>query len=185
MKRRALSIPEVLVAAGLGLVLMAVALVLFRRVTSASFAGASRLQLQLSTRETLRKIVPLLKMATPPNSQQTGIYSPDLGVTAGNVVFCSPEDMLHPNPPEFNPRDPVYLLLQIRHDATSRQILLEDFYTPARHTVLGYQVRDFQVVHTQRIGLRLKIVRELTVRDPLGHSKPLQYELSDSLQLPE
>lgn len=185
MRRRALTLPEVLVAAGIGLMLMAVALLLLRRVTSASLSGGSRLQLQLSTRETLRKIVPLLKMATPPNSQQTGIYSPDLGVTAANVVFCSPEDMLNPNPPEFNPRDPVYILLQLRHDPASRKLLLEDFYHPDRYTVLGHQVSDFQVVHTQRIGLRLKIVREMPVRDHLGYTKPLQYELSDTLQLPE
>lgn len=185
MRKRALSLTEVLVAAGVGLMLMAIGLLLLRRLTSASVSGSSQLQLQLTTRETLRKIVPMLKLATSPNSQQTAIYSPELGVSAANVVFCSPEDLLDESPPAFNPRDPHYILLQIRYDATSRQILLEDFYSPTRYTVLGYQVSDFKVARTQRIGLRLELARQTTVRDSAGHSKPLEYQLSDSLQLPE
>lgn len=185
MRRRAFSLTEVLVAAGVGLMLMAIALLLLRRITTASMSGGSQLQLQLTTRETLRKIVPMLKMATSPNSQQTAIYSPDLGATAANVVFCSPEDLLDATPPAFNPRDPLYILLQVRYDASSRQILLEDFYSPTRYTVLGYQVSEFKVTRTQRIGLRLELARQAMVRDSAGYTKPVDYELSDSLQLPE
>lgn len=185
MRRRALTLPEVLVAASVGLMLMAIALVLLRRITAASVSGSSQLQLQLTTRETLRKIVPMLKMATSPNSQQTGIYSPDLGVTAGNVVFCSPEDLLNASPPPFNPRDPNYILLQIRYQPASHQLLLEDFYSPTRYTVLGYQVHQFKVSRTHRIGLRLELTRQALVRDSAGYSKPVDYQLSDSLQLPE
>ncbi|MBX3168706.1 MAG: hypothetical protein KF760_14925 [Candidatus Eremiobacteraeota bacterium] len=183
--KRAMTLAEVLVAGALSLVLLGVGLVLLRRLGSASLSGSSQLQLQLTTRETLRKIVPMLKLATAPNSQQTAIYTPDIGATAANVVFCSPEDLLNPNPPAFNPRDPFYILLQIRYAADKRQILLEDFYAPERYTVLGHQVSDFQVARTQRIGLRLQMERQATIRDSRGFPKPIKFQLSDSLQLPE
>ena len=182
---RAFTILEVLIAGAVGLLLIGVGLAVFLRLGSASLSGSSQLQLQLMTRETLRKIVPMLKMATAPNSQQTAIYSPDIGATAANVVFSSPEDLLNPNPPAFDPRDPVYLLLQMRWDSTSRQLLLEDFYSPTRYTILGNQISDFKVARTQRIGLRLQLERQTLIRDSRGYSKPVKFDLADTLQLPE
>ncbi|MBS2033634.1 hypothetical protein JST97_01525 [bacterium] len=176
---------ELIVACAIGVMLMAIGMLLFRRVTFASLSGSSQLQLQLSTRESLRRMVPLLKMATPPNSQQTAIYSPDIGLTTGNIVFCCPEDLLNPQPPPFDPRDPFYILLQIRYDPSSREVLLEDFYTPTRSNVLAYQVSDFKISRLHRIGLRLQIERQILINDSRGYPKPVKYQLSDVLQLPE
>lgn len=180
-----MTLPELVVAGTIAIVLMAVGLLLFRRVSSASLSGASQLELQLSTRESLRRLVPILKMATPPNSQQTGIYSPDIGITAANVVFCSPEDLLNLHPPAFNPRDPFYILLQVRYEASSRQIILEDFYAPSRHNVLAHQVSDFKVSRLHRIGLRLQIERQTQINDSRGYPKTVKFQLFDVLQLPE
>lgn len=185
MKLRAFTLAEVLVAGALALVVLGIGLVLLRRLGSASLSGSSQLQLQLNTRETMRKLVPMLKMATPPNSQQTAVYHPDIGATAANVVFCSPEDMLNPSPTAFNPRDPVYMLLQVRWDSYSQRLFLEDFYNPTRFTVLGHQVSKFAVVRSTRIGLRLDLERQTTIKDSRGYPKTVKFELADTIQLPE
>ena len=175
-----------LVAGALGLVLMALGLMLFRRIGSASLAGSSQLQLQTSTRETLRRIPPILRMAMPPNSQQTAIYYPDIGASAANVVFCCPEDLVdNTSSATFNPRDPVYFLFQMRWEPATQQIVLEDFYSPDRSRIMARQVSAFRVARTQRIGLRLQLERQVTIRDSRGYPKVQRFELSETFQLVE
>ncbi|MBT9588235.1 hypothetical protein IV102_33165 [bacterium] len=185
MTRRAFSIAEVLVAAGIGLALMALGLRLFLQIGAATLSGSSQLELQLSTRETLRRLVPYLKMATPPNSQQTAVYAPDIGQTAGNVVFCSPEDVFDASPPAFDPRNPSYILLQVRWDTATQKLILEDFYNPTRNSILARKVSKFRVTRSHRIGLRIEVERQTLSRDLRGNPKTVRFELSDTLQLPE
>jgi hypothetical protein len=187
LKRQAFTIAEVLIASFVGLLLMTVALFLFNQVGGASYLGSSQLELQMHTREILRRLGPTVRMATAPNSAMTGIYAPDIGATASNVVFCCPEDLLSQTPAAFNPRTPVYYLLHLRYDTPSRQLILEDFYspTPTRQQILGRDTQLFQATRTHRIGLRLEVECQKQMRDISGRPKTIKFNLADSIQIPE
>lgn len=185
MRRRGFTIAEVLVAAGVGLLVMAMGLAIFLKMSDAGRLGESWLSLQLNAREVDRRLLPLLRMATPPNSAREGIYLPEDANPAATVVFCVPEDLLAATPAPFDPRAPVYHLVQIRHDVPRQQLLLEDYYHPERVRVLGRNVTQFQVVRADRAGLTFTLEFRLVTRDARGLPKPLSYKLSDSVQLPE
>jgi hypothetical protein len=185
MSMRGFSLLEIILAGVLGLSVMTLGLLLFRRVGTASLSGSSQLELQLSTREGLRRLGPILRMATAPNSQANAIYSPALSQTAANVVFSSPDDQLASNPPPFDPRNPSYILLQVRYDSVSRRVLLEDFYNPTRHRVICRNVSDFRVTRTHRQGINLYLRREAQIKDARGFPKNISFYLQDAIQMPE
>lgn len=183
--RRAFTLSELLVGVALGLALMGLGLLMFRSIGHASLTGGSQLELQVRVRECIRRLTPLVKLATPPNSQQTAIYAPDIGVTASNCVYCSPEDSVALSPPAFDPRNATYTLLQVRWDTATRDLILEDFYNPTRQRVLARNLSLFSVTRVHRIGLRFVVEQQAQVRDFRGFPKVQRFQLSDALQLPE
>ena len=181
--KRAYTLMEVLLAAALGLLVFAVMIGIFRQLSVAGRLGESRISSQLRARQAVRRVIPYLRFATAPNTAVEAIYYPDQDTTAGNVVFSVPENLLQSGP-AFDPRSPVYYLYQIRHDSSSRKLILHDFYTPTRASTLAIDISAFNVTRNHLSGLVVRLRTEARVRDGRGFDKILPYEIDEAVEIP-
>lgn len=185
MGRRAFSLIEVMIVCLLGLALGGVILALFFQVTSSGRLGEGRLGNQLRARQAMRRVIPWIRFSTAPNTSQSGIYAPDTNITATNVVFAVPEDPLAVAPATFDPRSPSYFLMQIRYSPTNSSLILEDFYSPTRYQLLATDIAAFNVTRTHKLGVTVRIRTEAQVRDVRGNSRGVDYQIEESLEVPE
>ncbi len=174
---------EVLLAAALGLLVFALMIGIFRQLSVAGRLGESRISSQLRARQAARRVVPYLRFATAPNTAVEAIYYPDQDTTASNVVFAVPENLLEPAPP-FDPRTPVYYLYQIRHDASSRKLILHDFYAPTKANTLATDIAAFNVTRNHLSGLVIRLRTEARARDGRGFEKVAPYEIDEAVEIP-
>lgn len=174
-----------MVASVIGLALLATLLAMFLQLSSAGRLGESRLAIQLRARQAMRRVIPWLRFASAPNTAQEGIYKPDLNATASNVVFSVPQDLLVTGAPVYNPRVPSDVLYQIRHNGGTRQLLLEDFYQPARHQLLATDIAAFNVTRTHVLGLMLRLRTEANVGDARGYTRKVDYQIQEALEVPQ
>lgn len=181
--KSAVTLLEVLVASAVGLLVFAVLIAIFRQMVLAGQLGESRISSQLRARQAVRRVIPYLRFATAPNTAVEAIYHPDVDATASNVVFSVPENLLQSGP-AFNPRSPVYYLYQIRHDITSKKLLLQDFYAPTQSNTLAIDIAAFNVTRNHLNGLLVRLRTEAQSRDARGFSKLLPYQIEEAVEIP-
>lgn len=176
---------EVLLASVLGLLVFALLLSLFLHLSASGRLGEGRLANQLRARQTMRRLVPLVRLAASPNTAKDGVYLPDQNVTASNVVFSSPDDLMDPNPAAFDPRNPVYTLYQVRFDAAARQLTLQEIYAPGRSDVIATDIVAFNVTRTHPNGVILRLKTEAQVRDLRGTTRTVDYSIDEAIEVPQ
>ena len=181
--KRGYTLIEVLVAAAIGLLVFAIMIGIFRQLSVAGRLGESRISSQLRARQAVRRVIPYLRFATAPNTAVEAVYYPDQDTTASNVVFSVPENLLETKPP-FDPRSPVYYLYQIRHDASSRKLILQDFYAPTKASTLAIDISAFNVTRNHLSGLVVRLRTEAKVRDGRGFDKVLPYQIDEAVEIP-
>ena len=185
MRKSAYSLVEILIAAGVGLALFAVMIALFVEFSASGRLGQGRLAIQLKARQAMRRVVPLVRLASSPNTAKDGIYLPDLNLTSTNVTFSSPDDLLTPNAPAFDPRNSLYFLYQVRLDSSNRKLLLSEIYAPSRSSTLATEIADFQVKRTHPNGVILRIKTDTSVRDLRGNQKTIDYTIEEAVEVPQ
>lgn len=169
----------------IGLALLTVMAGTFLRITNAGRLGSGRIANQLRARQAVRRIVPMLRFATAPNSMKNAIYYPDTSVAASNVVFALPENYLDPGATPFDPRSPVYYLYQLRHDNVRQKLILEDFYNPAQANTIAIGINAFNVTRTHPNGLVVRIGTQSSVRDEGGRTRTIDYQIDEAVEIPQ
>ena len=175
------TLAEVLVACTILGLLGIVLLEIFLHISSAAGFGASRLAIQQRVRETMRRVAPLLRQAIRPNFGVEAIYLPPIHVTASNVVFAVPENLLTPPSLPFDPRKPDPHLYQMRFSGT--QLVLQDIYNPASTRVLGDQLVKVSFTRSQTSCVNVLVQVQAQIRGASGKARTEDYNLQTSIQL--
>lgn len=181
MRRRGLSLAEVLVAMGvMGLLSLALMNVFGVTMTTVRH-GEGHLAMQQKARETMRRLEPILSTAIPPTTTQEAIYAPTMGNTLPSVQWSSTEDLFGNAP--IVPRAPDFYLYEIIFNAGT--LTMRRIDPPlADSRILG---TNLTAVSFQRISLytlRVQIEVQEQVRRAAGARETMSHRLETLIQLP-
>jgi hypothetical protein len=150
--------------------------------------GAGRIGLQQRTRETLRRLSPILACAVPATEDAQAILTPAIGASGTSVEFTTTSDVLGSIP--FDPRAPVYVVCRIAADK-SGDLVLSQLDAPGGHPlhdpaprVLARGLSGATFTRTSVDQIAVHLSAQTSVRNARGQQRMVTCALDGQVQIP-
>jgi prepilin-type N-terminal cleavage/methylation domain-containing protein len=185
MKRRGLSLLEVLVAMVLLGMVSTALLRVYDMTVNTLRQGTGHLDLQQRVRESVRRMQPLLTTAMPPNTTQEAIYAPALlAPPAASIRWSTPEDLLTNVP--VDPRAPTWRLYEMSFNVGTGDLSLTQISpaTPNPTKVVGRKLAAVSFEHLSLNSIRIIARGDERIRRAGGKTTVSSYQVETLVQIP-
>lgn len=181
MRRRGLSLAEVLVAMAVMGVLSIALLNIFGLTMTSVRHGEGHLAMQMKAREAVRRLEPLLSTAIPPTTTQEAIYLPAVGGSGTSIRWSSTEDLFGTN--AITPRAPHFYLYEINFAGGALTMRRIDPPGPdSRVLATNLDAASFEHLTLNTVRVQVQVSEQ--VRRAAGAHETLTQKLETLIQLP-
>lgn len=178
-----LTVPEVLVACSILVVLSIIFAAAIGQARSSSEGGLKKIEIRAVHRESQKRLGLLFRRAIAPNHVDPAIVSPTYGEASDEVYFHAPSDLIDPTQ-NFNPRSPDYPEYHLRRSSSGGELLLQSSDGTGLKQRIGEKFTAVEFRREGKYSLEISLTSEIQVRGASGKKKLIQETSQSLVRLP-